>query len=122
MNLKITIASTLLLVLPLMVFGRFIIERWAGRAAVPPAALLLWMGLWSLIYSAMNSQSCLLSGSGRVKIQTIYSAVAALVNLGLSLVLVQRMGLVGVIIGTVGAYLICIVVPQTIQVERSLRG
>jgi O-antigen/teichoic acid export membrane protein len=83
---------------------------------------LLWMGMWSLIYSAMNSQSCLLSGSGRVKVQMIYSAVAAVVNLILTIVLVQRMGLVGVIMGTVGAYLICIVVPQSIEVERSIRG
>jgi O-antigen/teichoic acid export membrane protein len=121
-NLRITIGSTLLLVLPLVFFGRSIIKRWAGSAAVPPGALLLWMGMWSLIYSAMNSQSCLLSGSGRVKVQMIYSAVAAVVNLILTIVLVQRMGLVGVIMGTVGAYLICIVVPQSIEVERSIRG
>jgi O-antigen/teichoic acid export membrane protein len=120
MNLRITITSTLVLALPLVVFGRWIIEKWAGSAAVPPTGLLLWMGIWSLLYSAMNSQSCVLASAGRVKIQTIYSLAASGVNLLLSIALVQRLGLVGVIMGTVGAFLICVVVPQSIEVERSM--
>ncbi|MGC2551700.1 MAG: MATE family efflux transporter, partial [Candidatus Sulfotelmatobacter sp.] len=92
-NLNITIASTLALALPLVFFGRWIIGKWAGSAAVPPASLLLWMGIWSVIYSAMNSQSCVLASSGRVKIQMIYSIAASIVNLILSIALVQRLGL-----------------------------
>jgi O-antigen/teichoic acid export membrane protein len=80
------------------------------------------MGIWSLIYSAMNSQSCVLVSAGRVKIQMIYSVAASGVNLILSIALVQRFGLVGVIMGTVGAFLICVVVPQSIEVERSIRA
>lgn len=121
-NLQISLASTFLLALPLVFYGRWIIGRWAGSAAIPPAALLLWMGIWSLFYSAMNSQSIVLASSGRVKVQMIYSIAASAVNLILSIVLVQRLGLVGVIMGTVGAFTICVVVPQTLEVERSLRG
>jgi O-antigen/teichoic acid export membrane protein len=69
----------------------------------------------------MNSQSIVLASSGRVKVQVIYSTVAAVVNLILSIFLVQKLGLVGVIMGTVGAYLTCIILPQTLEVERSLR-
>jgi O-antigen/teichoic acid export membrane protein len=121
-NLRITIASTLVLALPLVFFGRWIIWKWAGSAAVPPASLLLWMGIWSLIYSAMNSQSCVLASSGRVKIQMIYSIAASIVNLILSIVLVQKLGLTGVIVGTVGAFLICVVIPQSIEVERCMQA
>jgi O-antigen/teichoic acid export membrane protein len=122
MNLKITIISSLLLGLPLVVFGRWIIEKWAGAVAVPSLGLLVCMGIWSVIYGAMNSQSCLLASSGRIKGQVTYSLVAAAVNLGLSLALVQKFGVVGVIIGTVGAFLICIVVPQSLEVEHCIRG
>jgi O-antigen/teichoic acid export membrane protein len=52
----------------------------------------------------------------------IYSVAASGVNLILSIALVQRFGLVGVIMGTVGAFLICVVVPQSIEVERSIRA
>jgi len=120
-NLRITIGSTLALALPLVFFGQGIIRKWAGSAAVPSPSLLLWMGVWSLISSAMNSQSIVLASSGRVKVQVIYSAVAAVVNLVLSIFLVQKLGLVGVIMGTVGAYLTCIVLPQFLEVERSIR-
>jgi len=120
-NFRITIGSTLMLALPLVLIGRWIIEKWAGSAAVPPSSLLVWMGVWSVIHSAMNSQSCLLASSGRVRVQMIYSALASGVNLILSIVLVQRLGLVGVIMGTLGAFLTCVVVPQSIEVERSMR-
>jgi hypothetical protein len=79
------------------------------------------MGVWSLINSAMLSQSCLLAGSGRVKVQMIFSIVAAVVNLALSMTLVQMVGLTGVILGTVGAFLLCIVVPQSLEVGRTMR-
>jgi O-antigen/teichoic acid export membrane protein len=120
-NLRITIASTLMLALPLVLFGRWIIDKWAGSAAVPPRDLLVWMGIWSVIYGAMNSQSCLLASSGRIRIQMIYSVLASAVNLILSIVLVQKLGLVGVIMGTLGAFLTCVVVPQSLEVERSMR-
>jgi len=120
-NLAITLASTLALAAPLVLFGRWIIGKWAGNAAVPTGSLLLWMGVWSLIYSAMNAQSCLLASAGRVKVQMIYSMLAAGVNLVLSIIWVQKFGLTGVIMGTVAAFLICVVVPQSLQVERALQ-
>src|SRR4029077_16307909 len=73
MNFKLTVVSTLLLALPLVLFGKWIIEKWAGRVAVPSSPLLFWMGIWSVIYSSMTAQSCLLVSSGKVKKQMIYS-------------------------------------------------
>jgi len=120
-NFKITVASTLALALPLVFFGQWIIRKWAGSVAVPSSSLLLWMGVWSVIYGAMSSQSCLLASAGRIKVQAIYSSVAAAVNLILSIILVKRLGLTGVIMGTIGAFLICVVVPQTIEIKLSVR-
>ncbi|MGO9433864.1 MAG: lipopolysaccharide biosynthesis protein [Terracidiphilus sp.] len=120
-NFKITVASTLALALPLVFFGQWIIRKWAGSVAVPSSSLLLGMGVWSVIYGAMNSQSCLLASAGRIKVQAIYSSVAAAVNLILSIILVKRLGLTGVIMGTIGAFLICVIVPQTIEIKLSVR-
>lgn len=118
MNFKLSVVSTLLLSLPLVFFGKWIIAKWAGSVAVPSSALLWWMGIWSVIYSSMMSQSCLLASSGKVKGQMIYSILAGGVNLVLSIALVQKIGLTGVIIGTVAAFLVCVVVPQTLEVEH----
>ncbi len=122
LNFRITLVSTAALALPLALFGRWLIDKWAGKVAVPSQSLLLWMGIWSVIYAAMSAQSCLLASSGRLKAQMIYSMLAAVVNLLLSITLVQRIGPTGVIMGTVGAFLICVVLPQTLEVKRILYG
>jgi len=121
MNFGVTLASTFVLALPLVFFGRWIIRVWAGSAAVPSPDLLLWMGAWSLIYSATISQSCVLSSSGRIRGQTAYGIAAAITNLVLSIFLVQKIGLSGVIIGTVAAYVTCVIIPQSIEVEHTIR-
>lgn len=119
-NFRFTLASASVIAVPLVFFGRWIIRVWAGNAAVPPGGLLIAMGIWSLIYGATISQSCVLASAGRLKGQTIYSLVAAATNLFLSIFLVQKMGLTGVIVGTIGAYVTCIIVPQSLEVERTI--
>ncbi len=120
-NFGVTLGSAILLTIPFMFFGRSIIRLWAGNAAVPSSDLLIWMGIWSLIYGATVSQSCVLASAGRLKGQTVYSISAAIVNLVLSIFLVQKIGLTGVIVGTIGAYITCLIVPQSIEVERTIR-
>jgi len=121
MNFKITLASTFAFAVPLVFFGRWIIQKWAGSAAVPPSALLFWMGIWSVIYATTCSQSCLLASSSRLRGQMVYSISAAAVNIVASILLVKKIGITGAILGTVTAYLICVMVPQWIEVERALR-
>jgi O-antigen/teichoic acid export membrane protein len=120
LNFRITIASTGALALPLVLFGRWFIDKWAGKAAVPSSALLVLMGIWSVIYSATCSQSCILGGGSRLRGQMIYSIVAAVVNIVASVLLVQRIGVTGAILGTIIAYAVCVLVPQWIEVERFL--
>jgi O-antigen/teichoic acid export membrane protein len=122
MNFTLTLASTFVTALPLVFFGRWIIRVWAGNAAIPSSGLLFCMGIWSLIYGATISQSCVLASAGRLKGQTIYSLAAAVTNLALSIILVQKIGLTGVIVGTIGAYVTCIIVPQSLEVERTIRA
>ncbi len=122
MNLKITFISTALLGLPLVLLGRRIIEKWAGTAAVPSSSLLFWMGIWSVIYATTCAQSCILASSSRLRGQMIYSIAAAGVNIALSIIMVQKMGVTGAILGTIAAYLVCILVPQWIDVERAFQG
>jgi O-antigen/teichoic acid export membrane protein len=121
LNFRITVASTAALALPLVLFGRWLIDKWAGKAAVPSGALVIWMGIWSVIYSATCSQSCILGSSGKLRGQMIYSILAAAVNIIVSIVLVQRMGATGAILGTIIAYAVCVLVPQWIEVDRVLK-
>ena len=116
----LSIGTTIALGLPLVLFGQWIIAKWAGSEAVPAVSLLFWMGVWSLISAAMNSQSIVLASCGRLKRQVAYSLAAAAVNLALSLILVQRIGPTGVILGTITAFITCVIIPQGIEVNRAI--
>lgn len=70
----------------------------------------------------MTVESCLLSEVNRNRVQGVLSIVAAGLNLALSIVLVQRIGAVGVILGTILSYLLVLVVPQSLIVRSVLTG
>lgn len=122
LNFKFTVGSTVALALPLVFIGRWIIREWAGAVAVPPSALLISMAVWSVVYAATSSQSCILAASGRLRGQMIYSGAGAAANIPVSIFLVQRIGATGAVLGTISAYLTCILVPQWFEVDRALRS
>jgi len=121
-NVRIAVSSTALFVAVLMLIGRKFIAVWAGPSAVPSLGLLLGMGVWTILVSFCWCESCLLGATGKVKGQAIYSGIGAIVNLLVSIACGRVFGLVGIIIGTLVAYTLCIVVPQTIEVHQILSG
>ncbi len=118
LTLKGTTALNLCCVATLLLCGRPLIRVWAGEAAVPAHSLLLAMGVWALISGFMSVESCLLAALNRIREQAWLSIIAAAVNIGLSIVLVRRIGSVGVIGGTILSYLLVLVVPQTMIVRN----
>ena len=119
--MRTTVALNVVWAVFLLVFGQFGIRLWAGPDAVPQYSLLFWMALWSVIAGFTTAQSCLLGALNYTRVQAVASALAAIVNLALSIVLVVRMGSVGVILGTVVSYLVVLVVPQSVAVSSVLR-
>lgn len=120
--IRTTIALNVVWAAFLLAFGRLGIRLWAGPAAVPPFLLLSMMAVWSVIAGFMTAQSCLLGALNRTRVQAIASAVAAMVNIALSIMLVVRIGAVGVILGTIVSYLVVLAVPQSFVVLRVLRN
>jgi O-antigen/teichoic acid export membrane protein len=119
--MKASFALNLAAVLFMTVFGRTLIRWWAGAAAIPTIALLLMMAVWAIIHGIMSVESCLLAALNRTRRQAWLSVLCAAVNLTLSIVLVRRVGAVGVITGTVLSYLLVLVVPQSLVVRNALR-
>ena len=69
----------------------------------------------------MNNTACVLVAVGETKIQAWASVAAAVVNLVATIWLVQRIGVLGVILGTVASYIVVLIVPQTLQLVRVLK-
>jgi len=102
--------------------GRWIISVWAGKAAVPGSALLWGMCFWAVLLSMTINQAVLLAATQRLKLQAVCSTLTAILNLALSIVLVQRIGAIGVILSTIISYLLFVVFPQSWEVKRILSG
>ncbi len=109
----ITMGTALGFALFFAVFGRWIIRLWATDAAVPGETLMLLMCAWVLISTFMNNTSTVLVSKGKTQLQSWLAILAAALNLGLSIWLVQRIGSEGVILGTIVSYLFVLVGPQT---------
>lgn len=101
-----------------VLFGRGFIGWWAGTAAVPTQKLIVAMAVWTGISAVTGVQSCLLSAVGRTRVQGISSVVAAILNIALSIYLVQRIGSLGVVLGTILSYVLIVIVPQLWEVRR----
>ena len=104
------------------VIGRPVIRLWAGPAAVPPALLLWTMVLWALVSAATTHQAMLLTATSRLRLEAGVGVLAAIANLGLSIVLVKRIGAEGVILATILSFAILMFGPQQWEVRRVLRG
>jgi O-antigen/teichoic acid export membrane protein len=101
-------------------FGRTIIRWYVGPAAVPTEILLVAICIWIVISTGMDLEACFLAAINRVRLQGALSIVAAVLNLGLSIYFVKRIGPLGVILGTIISYAVTLIGPQTWIVWRGL--
>lgn len=104
-----------------MIWGQFLVRVWAGSAAVPSEALIILMSIWLLISTFMANTATVLAATNETKLQAWLSAFAAALNLAASIWLVQHIGPCGVLLGTIGSYLLVLVGPQTWKVMQVLR-
>ncbi|WP_348267059.1 oligosaccharide flippase family protein [Edaphobacter paludis] len=119
-TVRIAMGAVTVAVLILTFCGRWLIRWYAGPAGVPSELLLCAICTWTLICAGMDLEACLLAAINRVRAQGILSAIAAALNIILSIYLVKRLGSLGVILGTMLSYLLILVVPQTIIVWQAL--
>lgn len=121
LNLTFSLAFTSAAVLVLIFIARPFIKLWAGENVVPPIDLVHWMAAWSIINAFCSPIACLLAAAAHIRAQTIYSFVATVINVPLSIFLVQHWGITGSIAATVIAYLVAICLPTSIDVSLLLR-
>jgi O-antigen/teichoic acid export membrane protein len=104
----------------LVFFGQAIIRLWVGTSVMPPFSLLLGLGLWIVLSAIGNSIANFLNGAHEMRIQAGATSLMAALNLGLSIFLTQRIGVAGVIWGTVLAYTPIVLIPMAIYVPHVL--
>jgi len=119
-TVRLAMGAVAAAVVILTFWGQSLIRWYAGPAAMPSALLLYAICAWTLLCAGMDLQACLLAALNRVKEMSILGAIAAALNIVLSIYLVKRLGSLGVILGTTISYLLILVVPQTVIVWQAL--
>jgi O-antigen/teichoic acid export membrane protein len=120
-NLLFSILSSLPLTIVFVVLGQQIIRWWAGESAVPTFSLIVWMAIWNLMLAIMSVPNFLLYALGRLTGMTVYGTIAALANILLSIVLVTRWGMNGVVFSSVVATGVLSLLPMFVDAKRALQ-
>ena len=97
---KLAVSITSFFTFGFIAWGKPFITRWMGPAYVDayPVLVALTVGLTFFLWQTVSIS--LLYGTSRHKLLAIFNSVEAAANLGLSLLLVRRYGMLGVALGT----------------------
>lgn len=114
--LLISIPSACLLV----IFGGKIIEIWVGYESVPSTSLLIGCAIWLILMTVGNALGVFLNGLQLVKTQIIVATTATIMNVFFSIILIQKIGVVGAIFGSVISYTFFTIIPYFFILRKIL--
>lgn len=117
----LTAAATGLMCAVLALVGRPLISLWAGPGFVPPLSLLVWCAICTTYSTVASQVQFLLNAAGVVGPQAVMALSMAAVNISLSIYLTDRIGLVGPLVGSLVAHLVCYGGPALFFARRILR-
>ena len=102
----------------LVLAGGRIVDVWSRGKVHPHASLLIGLGLWLVLGSAGNALAMFLNAAHIVRLQVVCATLMAVANILLSIALARRIGVSGLIWGTVISYSLLVVLPYAFLVPR----
>jgi O-antigen/teichoic acid export membrane protein len=120
-SVLVAIALTAPLSLLIYALNPQIQEFWIGGTVTAPALLVLGMAAWTVLRAIGQAVAMFLNGLHLLKVQVITAVLMAPLNLVLSVWLATRIGVEGVILGTLIAYPIATLIPIGFYLRTTLR-
>ena len=105
----------------LVVAGQPIVDFWVQGSVAPSLGLLLGFGIWTIMSACGMAVAMFLNGANEIRLQAIAAAAMAGANILLSIWLTQRIGVSGVVWGTVIAYGALVLVPMALYAPGVVR-
>ena len=100
--------------------GPWLLRLWVGGKVVPVCPLLLGLGIWTVLWAIGNALAMFLNGANVVRFQVIIALAMAALAVLLKIVLTQRIGLSGIVWGTVIAFVLAVLLPCVFAVPGEL--
>lgn len=118
---RITTVPVLVMSAGVTVFGRQIVDVWAGAASVPPISLLVVLAIWTCYSFVMTQLSFLLNAANIVRRQAIVGVVMLVAVIPLSIYLTVQLGIIGSTLASLIAHVCIVGVPFVIWTRTLLR-
>ena len=103
----------------LVVFGPWIVRMAMSKSLHVPMSVFIVLGLWSILSAALTPIALFLNGAGIMKQQMALAIITSVVNLGLSIFMTRRFGVIGVCLGSLITQLL-ITVPAYVIIIKSV--
>lgn len=117
-SLKYSSAIVIPASLLMLFFGNLVIEKWVGQTIQVPFNLMLSLFFWTILTIIGGNFSSLLNGLNIIKFQVLTSVAMAIANVVLSVILVQRIGVSGVVWGSVISLFLFVYVPTSVFIWK----
>lgn len=102
----------------LILFGPSLLKLWVGSSIDVSTSLLVGLGAWTVMAGAGTTAAMFLNAAGILKTQVILALLMTFVNVPLSILLVDQIGVAGAIWGTVISYGAIVVLPLVLIVPK----
>ncbi len=100
-SIAISIGISVPLGIFLVVFGTRILHLWVGPKINPSLTLLIGLGVWCVLVSLSSTLATFLNGLSIMSFQVKVALFASIVNISLSIYLTRRIGIPGVLYGSI---------------------
>ncbi len=104
----------------LMLLGKKIIELWVGQDTIPSTGLMAGCGIWMIFCTVGGALAALFNAMQLIKIQISATVLTSVLNVILSIYLIQIYGVAGVVFGSVIAWFLCTLIPYSIVARKIL--
>jgi O-antigen/teichoic acid export membrane protein len=105
----------------LVLAGGTLVDIWSRGRVHPHPSLLIGLGLWLILGTAGSALAMFLNAAHVVRMQVVCATLMAVANILLSIALARRIGVSGLIWGTVISYSAFVVVPYSFLVPRLVK-
>jgi O-antigen/teichoic acid export membrane protein len=105
----------------LVIFGSRIIHVWVGSSIQTSPLLLVGLGIWSVVAAVSNAIAVFFNGLSIIRFQLLVASLGSLSNIALSVHLTHRIGISGVVYGSVLSQIFVFLIPSAFYIRRYLR-
>jgi len=120
-SLILSTGAALVMSVVLVLLGTRIIHVWVGSSIQPSLMLLVGLGIWGVVSAVSSTVSVFLNGLSVVRFQIYLVLVGAVTNILASVYLTRRIGIPGVVYGSILSQLLIGFIPYYLYVRQYLK-